>query len=59
MRPKKRITVTSLTHNTVKKEVTVTSLPLITVYKNLPSLSYFNYHKIRSFITTVNTKKSN
>ncbi len=35
----------------------VTSLPLITVYKNLSSLSYFNDHKIRSLITTVSPKK--
>ena len=50
-------TVTSLTQNSVKKKVTVTSLPLITVSKNLSSLSYFNDHKIRSIITTANPKK--
>ncbi len=47
-RPKIFLTVTSLTQNTVKKKVTVTSLPLITVYKNMSSLSYFNDQKIRS-----------
>ncbi len=51
------LTVTTLTRNAVKKKVTVTSLPLITVYKNLSSLSYFNDHKIRSLITTVNPQK--
>jgi hypothetical protein len=56
-RPKQFLTVTSLTQYTVKKKVTVTSLPLVTVLKNLSSLSYCNDHKIRSFITTVNTKK--
>jgi hypothetical protein len=35
MRPKIFLTVTSLTHNTVKKKVTVISLPLITVKKFL------------------------
>jgi hypothetical protein len=56
-RHKQFLTVTSLTQYTVKKNVTFTSLPLITVLKNLSSLSYCNDHKIRSFITTVNTKK--
>jgi hypothetical protein len=56
-RPKQFLTVPLLTQYTVKKRVTVTSLPLITVEKNLSSLSYCNDHKIRSLITTVNTKK--
>jgi hypothetical protein len=57
LRPKQFLTVTSLTQYTVSKKVTVTSLPLITVLTNLSSLSYCNDHKIRSLITTVNTKK--